>query len=67
MEDLLVAINKEMKMGINIWISVQTNSLKDFGFNYPQEWGKWVGRTKNRLESEGYLLPQLPNNMRNST
>ena len=38
MYDVLNAMKKEMVVGTHLWISFQTNVIKDFGYEYPDNW-----------------------------
>ena len=67
MEDLLISIHREVKMGMNLWIALQTNCLKELNAGFPSNWEEMVRNSQLRLEKEGFYLPILNYNLRNSS
>ena len=67
MFDVLKAIKKEMLVGSHLWISPQTNVIKDTGFDYPDNWEDLVDKLKTKLTNDNWYLPVLTKNLRNSS
>jgi hypothetical protein len=67
MFDVLKAIKEEMLVGTHLWISLQTNVIKDFGYNYQDNWDDLVGKLKSKLTNDNWYLPVLTKNLRNSS
>ena len=66
MFDFLKAIKEEMLVGTHIWVSMQTNMIKDFASGYPDNWEQLIGEFKSKLKQDNWHLPVLTKNLRNS-
>lgn len=66
MFDFLKAIKEEMLVGTHIWVSMQTNVIKDFASGYSDNWEQLVGEFKSNLKQDNWHLPVLTKNLRNS-
>ena len=67
MFDVLKAIKEEMVVGTHIWISLETNVIKDFGYDYPANWESLASKLKSKLTNDDWYLPVLTKNLRNSS
>ncbi len=67
MFDVLKAVKKEMLVSSHIWVSLQTNVIKDFCYDYPDNWEDLVDKLKSKLKNDNWYLPVLTKNLRNSS
>ena len=66
MFDIVKALKDEMEVGTHIWISFQTNVIKDFAYGYPDNWEDMVSTFKSKLTKDKWHVPVLTKNLRNS-
>ena len=55
-----------MVVGTHLWVSFQTNVIKDFGFDYPENWEEKVAELRSKLTTDNWYIPILTKNLRNS-